>query len=760
MQEPVPARRHRDRDDERYRPAPARRRHALAAPAAGLLLLAVLTPVHGSWAVQVLLVPLLLIVPGVILLRALRVSGESVAQNPIYVPAASVLVLMASGLAIDLIGPYAGIAAPLRTAPLLITLEVVCAALLACSRGAPPETQIPWDRLSRPARLAWPLLVPALSAAGALELNSGHSGHLAAIAVVVVIVLLVEGFLFAPWCDDSLLVVTVYAASLAMMWSFSLRGDLVYGFDITSEYYSMMQTVTSGIWHLSHVNDAYGAMLSLTVLPAELHALSGMPALYIFKVVYPVLGAFFPVAIFCLARRVLAGRWAFMAAALVVMQQTFFQQLPALARQEIATMLFAALIPAVLDRHRSRRTGWIFVGLLSMGVVVAHYSTAYAAIPLLAGAAVLQLVVSRFRPVPRVTGTVLVACALSVGGAAVWYGPLTHSSSNFSQFVQAVEGKGINLLPNQGANILATYLQGESEQQVTPAQYQKLISASYKANEPFIIPLPNASQKQYALQPASDPTPPVTWNLGATVLSTADLVIQQLLNVLAGIGALVLALRRKLPPAARQVGLMGLGGMAFLALIRVSGTIAQQYNPQRAFLQAMIVLAIGICWLFQRTGARWKPTRPAILTVGAAILALFMVGTSGLAGAFLGGGTAANLANSYDDYQEFVLSAPDLAGAAWVDKAAPPGQFIYADNYGKLRLNTVAGSGRSGVFDAITPETIDQHAWVYATTANVKDDIVRSLLGSTLGVYAFPSRFLTSNFNVVYTNGSSEVFHR
>ena len=110
------------------------------------------------------------------------------------------------------------------------------------------------------------------------------------LATLVVIILLVAGFLFAPRCDDSLLVVIVFAAALAMMWSFSLRGDLVYGFDISSEYYSLNQTVTSGIWHFSHPNDAYGAMLSVTVLPAELHALSGMPALLIFKVVYPVIG--------------------------------------------------------------------------------------------------------------------------------------------------------------------------------------------------------------------------------------------------------------------------------------------------------------------------------------------------------------------------------------------------------------------------------------------------------------------------------------
>ena len=744
-------------EEQQSSPAPAAG-HPLAEAVAGLALLAVLTAMHNSWAAQVLLVPLLLIVPGLILLRTLRISGETVAENPVYVPAASVLVLMASGLAIDLIGPRFGIAAPLRAGPLLIALEVVCIALVLCSLNAPADTAIPWGELRNPARLAWPLLIPLLAAAGALRLNSGGTDHVAVLAAVVVIIMLVAVFLFAPWCDDSLLVVVIFAAALAMMWSFSLRGDLVYGFDISSEYYSLNQTVTSGIWHFSHPNDAYGAMLSVTVLPAELHALSGMPALLIFKVVYPVIGSFFPVAVFCLARRVLTGRWSFMAAALVVMQQTFFQQLPALARQEVAMLLFAALIPAVLDTGKSRGTRWTFVSLLSLGMVVAHYSTAYLAIPLLVALLILQWVISWFRQIPRVTGSVLVACVVTVGAASVWYGSLTHSSSNFSQFVQAAKGQGINLLPNQGGNIIETYLQGEADQGMTPTQYENYLSSNVKANESFISPLPDASKPQYKLQPAPSTEPPVTFSLGAALLDLAGLLVQQLHNVLAGVGALVLALRRKLPPVARQVGLMGLGGMGILVLVRISGTIAQAYNPQRAFLQALIVLGIAVCWLIQRIGARWKATRSPILIVCGASLALFMAGTSGVEGAFVGGGMAANMANQYDDYQEFVMTSQDLAAASWVDATAPAGQFIYADHYGELRLNTVAGS-RSGVFDAITPETLDRNAWVYATTANLEGNVVRSESGSVSAVYAFPRQFLDSNYNVVYTNGSSEVFH-
>lgn len=755
-----PLRAQRDRLGGRTVPAAGRGR-PVAVQVAGLVLVAVLTGLHGWWVAQVLLVVLLLVMPGVILLRALHVSGEAIAAYPVYVPAASLVVLTGSGLAVDIVGPLLGESTPLRAVPLLVGLEVVCGVLAAFSVNAPAEAQIPWGLLSRPARLAWPLLLPLAGAAGALRLNSGHGNHVAMAAIIAVIVVLVAVFLVSPWLDEPLLVATVFAAGLGMMWSFSLRGDSVYGFDIASEYYSLHQTVVAGVWHFSHPSDVYSAMLSLTVLPAELHALSGIQDLLIFKAVYPVIGALFPVAVYSLARRALVSRWAFLASILVIMQATFFQEFPALARQEAATMLFAALITAVLDMSSPRRTRWALVCLLSLGMVVFHYSTAYLAIALLAFAVVFQWAVSWFRPVPRLTGTVLLACVVSAAGAAVWYGALTHSTSNMSKFVSALKSEGVNLLPNNsGGSLLSRYLQGEQSQQLTPAQYQEYVSAQYKAYDQFVTPLPDAGQPQYALQPASDPAPPVRWTLGNSLIGLGQLLVQQLTNLLAGLGAVALVLwRRRLSSVGRQAGLLGLGAMVILVLTRLSGTIAQYYNPQRAFFQSLIVLGITACWLFQRTGARWKAARPVILTACAAGLAVFLAGQSTLSGAVLGGATTANLANAYVDYQHFDMTAQEIAAAAWVSKAASPGQLIYADRYANLRLKTVTGN-RPGVLDAITPETLARHAWVYADRTNVVDGITSSYSGNYAATYAFPKLFLDSNFNVVYDNGTSEVFHR
>ena len=241
-------------------------------PLVALALLAALVPAHHSWAAQFLLVLLLLTVPGVILLRALRIPAQAVTSFPVYVPCASLVVLLGSGLAVDLIGPIVGVAAPLRPWPMLTGLALACLVLMAVSVGAPPSVT---HGLARPGRTALPLLLPLLAAAGALRLNNDRGSTVAVVALGACILAAVVLLACADKLDTSLVAVALYATGLAMEWSFSLRGASVYGFDISDEYYILQHTVAAGVWHPAHPGDPFSAMLSTTVLPAELHAVSG-----------------------------------------------------------------------------------------------------------------------------------------------------------------------------------------------------------------------------------------------------------------------------------------------------------------------------------------------------------------------------------------------------------------------------------------------------------------------------------------------------
>lgn len=735
----------------RHAAAPVRR--PLGGYAAAVALIALLAPLNRFWAAQVLLVPLLLIVPGVILLRALRIPGQVVSSFPVYIPCASIAVLFGSGLAVDLLGPLVGVVAPLRAGPLLVGLAITSLALLATSVNAPPTVAIPCCGLSRPARLAWPLVLPLVSAAGALRLNSGHGDVVAVVALAACIALLSTTVLFSRRLDKTLLAVVLYASGLAILWSYSLRSDLVNGFDIATEYYDLHQTVLSGIWHLAHPGDAYGAMLSVTVMPAELHALSGIPDLLVLKVVYPAIFALFPVAIFGLASTVLSRPWAFATAAFI-MGQSAYIEIAGVARQEIALVLFVSLIAALLDTRIRRRSLWALAALLGLVTALSHYSTAYVAITIIGLALLLQWVASWFREIPRVTGAIALAFLTILGGAIIWYGPVTHSAaSHLGQLVRTVEAQGPDLLPNRvaGESWLSVFLNGNTETSIPAARYAQLIHSYDLVNKPYITPLSDARLDQYALRNA----PPVPVYGGP---SAVLVLVTELVNVVCAIGALLMMLQRRASVTARRVGVIALGAVFLLLVLRFSGTLAIEYGQERAQLQALVLLSISLCWPLQALAGRLNRWwRHALFVMAAACVAVVSVNTTYLVGAVVGRGTSDSLANRGEGFQRFYMTASELASAQWLGNAVAPGQLVYADRYAQLPV--VAMTGITPLVD-VTPLTLNQQAWVYASVSNVIDGRARALFNENSVTYVFPADFLDANYDIVYTDGSSEVFHR
>jgi uncharacterized membrane protein len=755
---PLEGPRRKTRRTPRHAARPVRKEPA--AYAAALAFAALLVPFSRWWAVQVVLVPVLLTVPGAVLLRALRVPSRAVSSFPGYVPCAAVVVLCASGLAVDMMGPAVGVTAPLRPVPLLVGLEIICFALLASSLNVSPEVGIDWRPLLQPARLGWPLALPVIAAAGALRLNS-HSGNaLALIAVAAFVALMVAGAAGASRLSAASLRMLLYAVSLAWSWSYSLRGDGVYGFDISTEYQRLQQTISTGIWHTAHTNDAYGAMLSVTVMPAELHALCGVPGLIVFKVIYPMIYALFPVAIFDLALRILSKRWAYLAAAFTVSQYAF-TEIASVARQEVALVLFVALLGALLETHMERRSQWALIVLLGLAMAVSHYSTTYVAVTILGLTLPLQWAVSWFRDIPRVTGAAAVAFLAVLIGAFLWYVPVTHSDSHLLQVSQTVQAQGLSFLPNRvpGGNFISAYLQGNTKTPIAAAQYQQQIHNYYMFQRPYIKPLADAGLPRYALRDSPVPAPAVTWRAGYSVLGLGLLLVEQLANVLAALGALLMALRRGTPVLARQIGLLAVVTTVLLSVIRLSGTLAAAYGQERAQLQGLALLAIALCWGAQGLAGSARLRRARIPALAAACLAVVVVNTSYLVSAVLGGGMPANLANTGTAFEYFDTSTPEFAAARWLGTSARPGQLVYADEYGQLPLVSMTGISNGLLLD-LTPQTLNQHAWVYASRNNIVDGRAFASYNNHFASYVFPAGFLNANYDLVYTDGSSEVFHR
>jgi uncharacterized membrane protein len=728
--------------------------------AIALLLIALLVPLHKLWAVQLILVLLLLSVPGFLVLRTLRIPMKVIADFPALVPCASISLLLFTGLALDLLGLLAGMASPLRTVPILCSIEVVCIVLLIVSKDAGPQYDIVWRVPRNATLLILSLAMPLVAAAGALRLNSGYSNKLAVIALLLCLAVLFATMLYASRLDTTILIVILFSVGLAMLLAFSLRGALVYGFDISTEYQRLNQTTVTGAWHVAHYNDAYGAMLSLTVMPTEIHFLTGVSDLMILKLVYPVIGALFPIEIFAFARRILSPMWAYTAAAITILQASFIQQLPALARQEAGLALFGALVAVMLYRPSHRAGQWALVVLLAFSMVVSHYSTTYVAITILGAAVVFQLVASCFRSTPRVTGTILLAFMASLVGALIWYGPVTRSTTELGALAQTVSSQGLDLLPTQspGENPITAYLQ-TGTLTMSASKYQQQVHAEYVLGNSPITPLNDAGLARYDLHDSIVPVPLVRLGFMHSAVSLASLIGQQMINIMGAIGAFLLAFHRRSNFAARAIGFLGLGATIFLVVVRLSGTLADFYNASRALLQSLGVFSVAFCWILQRLDRGGRRMIGPVLLITAAFTTAFALNTTGLLNAILGGGVQSNLANSGEDYERFVRTPQEVAAASWLGTQVLPGQYVYADQYAQLPMDSMTDLGNHMIED-VTPLTIDQNAWVYASSTNVVDGRSRVEFGNYLVTYAFPSGFLNQNFNVVYSDGASEVFHR
>lgn len=726
-----------------------------------LAFVALLVPAREIWAVQALLFGLLLVAPGAVLLRALRVPGDAISAFPVYVPCASIVVLCFAGLGVDLLGPSLGVAQPLRVVPLLVGVEAACLVLLAVGATTRRQSGVRWAVPGISPRHAWPLLIPVAAAVGSARLTNGHGPAVAIVAIAVAAGALLVVALSAQRLSGPHLSVVLYGVGLALAWSFTLRGHFLYGFDISGEFHTFEQTLSAGVWKTSHRHDAYGAMLSLTVLPSTLHALTGISALDVLKIAYPMLFALFPVALFRVGSRVLSHRWAFIAAAFVVVQNYFFQQMPAIARQEIGLVLFVALVMAILDRRMPRRVQWRLVAVLGVGVVVSHYSTAYLAIAVFGLAVILQVLVSAVRRMRAVYAPLAVAFVVMAAGAGVWYAGVTHSTSNVSTVLGSFQENGVSLLPNArpGQNVVEAYLSGNAPTRASALAYQRDVAREYAKDKPYVKALAAAKDPKYALRGSTLSADAIRSPEAYNALRVGQVVVDQLANILVAIAALVLVLRRRSSSVARLIGLLGLSTLLVLAFLRLSGTAANAYNQERAFVQTMVPLAIGGAWLLQGVARRSKHLNTGLPVAAVVALGVVLVGTSGLRGVAAGGGTTENVANKGEDFERFYVIPPELSAARWINAAAPRSALIYTDRYGQLRVLAATGRAKGPLFD-LTPRTLDQHAWVYATRTNLVDQRARGETGSRYAIYAWPERFLADYWNTVYTTGTSAVYQR
>jgi uncharacterized membrane protein len=243
-----------------------------------------------------------------------------------------------------------------------------------------------------------------------------------------------------------------------------------------------------------------------------------------------------------------------------------------------------------------------------------------------------------------------------------------------------------------------------------------------------------------------------------------NFLTQESLWILLGIalvyGLLRLARRRSYEYTADLVGL-GAAGILVGGVLRFSGTLASFYSPERAAIFTAILLAAPVTLflddLFNVGLHRHRGMVNAVLGVGAAFLVFLVVQASGLGTLLVGGQPPGSLTANGLNAEDFTVSTPELATAVWLREHVKAPDIVQSDLYGHLVLLSEPGS-YDLIFEIVPPE-VDQSAYIYLTPVNLFDGLSQAETNVYQTAYRSNVRFFNRHFYVVYSTGSTRVYH-
>ena len=624
-------------------------------------------------------------------------------------------------------------------------------------------------------------LCVVLSVAGATRLNNGFGPGVSMAAYALVAVLLVLLLAKREKYAVGTLEVGILAAAAALLLLTSLRGWLITGHDIQTEYEYFRLSLGGERWEVSLYPSAYDACLSITLLPIALVHLTSISAVGIFKIVIPLLFALCPVALFRATLNAAPRLVALLAAIFFITFPTYLTDMPYLGRQEIAFVLLGSALVVATDRGGRLAARRVVFTVLLAGIVLAHYSTSYVLIMVLLAATAIdlcwRLVVRTRRRGRRALDTPaflsLWIAPLAVVFALAWAGPVTHTGGQLSTTLSAAldEIRGTGNEVGSGADSSGLF----GGQQISDAQRladysAQLVAATAQARAEGVF-LPLSTVDQYQTPVVAQPDLALTGIgrrlasagvPGATVNAVLRSGIADGLEALIVLGLLVawLSRRRAFRPNRDQTAL-ALGALCMLALLTAVPEFSVDYGLLRAFEQGIFFvgpfMAAGLVWALS-----WL--RRAMVPALCAVAGFLLVDLSGVLPQLTGGYPAQLALNNSGQYYEiYDPTLPEYQAAAWLElQIAPNGpaawtteQTAEAESFAYSEIQSVY---TGPIIADIYPDVISPSDYVFLDHETVDQDQATIVYRGALVTYVYPTALLEHTKNEVYSGNGVEIF--
>jgi uncharacterized membrane protein len=304
--------------------------------------------------------------------------------------------------------------------------------------------------------------LPILAIWGAVTAASATGHFLLLLLMFLIAVQVLAACLSERLVPSKLYPLLIVSVSISLLYHFLLISPNLVGSDINHEYYFFSFVNNSGHWNPAYPeSDPYNSLLSITILPVILSAVTGVDGVSVFKIIYPLIFSLVPVVLYSAFEPHIGKKQALLAVFFFMSYQAYYADLTSIAREQIAEVLVALFLMLILKNRLKTLTGKSILLILIFGMIISHYSTAY----IIMFFVVISWLILRFRkkatPMPNLPLVFVVFALLwyvygsssasiySLGGfgASVYQGILTQFSNPIARPQQVQAALGVGWLP-------------------------------------------------------------------------------------------------------------------------------------------------------------------------------------------------------------------------------------------------------------------------------------------------------------------------
>lgn len=327
---------------------------------------------------QIIAFLIISLIPGLLILRILQVHNIGTLMTILYSIGISLAIIMFTGFLINLIYPILGYYNPISFWPLMVTLTLIITLLsvLAWIRdrnySAPGTIKI--NEFISPLIL-FLSIIPFGAIFGTYLMN------LYGINFVQLLILPIIAFIplilvytnkipvkYYPYC--------LYCLTIVLIFHTTLISRYVWGWDIQYEYYLVHNVLQNSYWNYNIASNC-NAMLSLVSIGPFYSILLGIDLDLTLKIIYPFFFSLVPLGLYSVFQTQISQKMAFLASFLFISLNTFYFEMLALARQEIAELFFILIILIFINNSISKIQQYVLLFLFSASLIVSHYGLSY-----------------------------------------------------------------------------------------------------------------------------------------------------------------------------------------------------------------------------------------------------------------------------------------------------------------------------------------------------------------------------------------------